>query len=88
MPPGDVASLLERLDGTWVVMLTHERDGHEVGHAVKDGQAGQGGSGAAATAGASDLHPLGHGTLPGFGQSRPHLCLDRGQPEVRPPKPS
>ncbi len=69
-------------------MLTHERDGHEVGHAVKDGQAGQGGSGAAATAGTSDLHPLDAGTLPGFGQSRQHLCLDRGQPEVRPAEPS
>ena len=78
MPPGYVAPLPERLDGTGVVMLTHERDGHEVGHAVQDGQAGQGGTGAAATAGASDLHPLGPGTLPGFGQSRQYFCLDRG----------
>ena len=78
----------ERLDGTRMVVLTHERDGHEVGHAVQDGQAGQGGTGAAATAGASDLHPLGPGTLPGFGQSRQYFCLDGGQPEVRPPEPS
>jgi hypothetical protein len=62
-PPGDVASLLERLDGTRMVVLTHERDGHGAGHAVEDGQAGHGGSGAVATVGAGDSNPLGHGAF-------------------------
>src|ERR1700677_3654780 len=87
-PPSDITSLLERLDGVRIVMLTHERDRRGVGHAIEDGQAGQGRPGAPATTGAGDLNPLCRGALPGFGQSGQHVCLDRGQAEVRPPEPS
>ena len=71
-----------------VIVLTDESHGLRARNAVEDGQAGQGGAGAAVAARAGDLHPSGRGSLPGFGQRGQRVRIVGGQAEVRPPDPA
>jgi len=68
-------------------VLAHIADRLGAWHAVDDGQAGQGGSGASAPSGAGELDPLGGGATPGFGEQGQHAFLIGWQPEVRPAQP-
>jgi acetyl esterase/lipase len=87
-PAGDEAALAWCFDGAGIVPLAHKGDRLRGGHAVEDGQAGQGGTGTPATAGTGDLDPLGPGPLPGLGQCPAQAGLVRRQAEVRPANPA